>query len=273
MRVSLAVATLAALLLPCFAESARSGGETLSYQAGGETVRAYLGNSPGSRNRPGIVVIHDYWGLNEEIREIVDRLAGLGYVALAPDLFKGKLVSDPGLAQEMRRALDEERAVTVVRGAIDELRKLDRANNRPVATIGFGMGGRVSLATALRGADVQATVLFYGSVETTREGVAPLKAPILGVFGGGDHAVPEKDVKLFEAALKEAGKDAKIVSYPGVGHCFMDGARPDYEPEEAKDAWIQMRDWLAVKLEPQLPGRRAPGTPPGPEPSPRPTVP
>ncbi len=273
MRVRQAVATFSVLLLPCFAASAPAWGETLSYQAGGETVRAYLGNFPGSRNSPGIVVIHDYWGLNEQIQGIVDRLTRLGYVVLAPDLFKGKLVSDPGLAQDMRRALDEERAVTIVKGAIDELRKLDRVNNRPVATIGFGMGGRVSLATALRGADVQATVVFYGSVATTREGVAPLKAPILGVFGGGDHAVPEKDVTLFEAALKEAGKDAKIVSYPGLGHCFMDETHPDYEPEEAKDAWIQMRDWLAVKLERQLPVRRAPGTPASPEPAPQPTAP
>src|SRR5439155_22948137 len=108
-----------------------------------------------------------------------------------------------------------------------ELRKLDRVNNRPVATIGFGMGGRVSLATALQGADVQATVLFYGRVETSREDVAPLRAPIMGVFGGGDHAVPEKDVKLFQAALKEAGKDAKIVSYPGLGHCVMVGGVHD----------------------------------------------
>jgi len=264
-RVKLAVATFLALLLPSLAAAA---GETVTYQAGGETVRAYLGNFPGSRSSPGIVIIHDYWGLNEEIREVVDRLTDLGYVTLAPDLFKGKLMADPGLAQDMGRALDETRAVTIVKGAIDELRKLDRVTNRPVATIGFGIGGRVSLATALRGADVQATVLFYGRVETTREGVAPLKAPILGVFGGGDHAVLEKDVKLFEAALKEAGKDVKIVSYPGIGHCFMDGAHADYEPEEAKDAWIQMRDWLAVKLAPQLPGRRAPGTPAGPEPAP-----
>jgi len=219
------------------------------------------------------LVIHDYWGLNEQIQGTVDRLTDLGYVVLAPDLFKGKLPGDPGLAQDMGRVLDEARALTIVKGAIEQLRKHDRVNNRPVATIGFGMGGRVSLATALQGADVQATVLFYGRVETSREGVAPLRAPIMGVFGGGDHAVPEKDVKLFQASLKEAGKDAKIVSYPGIGHCFMEAGRPDYEAEEAKDAWIQMRDWLAVKLAPQLPGRRAPDAQAGPGPTPQPTLP
>jgi carboxymethylenebutenolidase len=271
-RIKPDVTTVFASFLACSTILAPAWGETLTYQAGGETVQAYLGNFPGSRNSPGMVIIHDYWGLNDQIKGTVDRLTRLGYVVLAPDLFKGKLVSDPGLAQDMRRALDEERAVTIVKGAIDELRKIDRVNNRMVATIGFGMGGRVSLAAALRGADVQATVLFYGSVPTTREGVSPLKAPILGVFGGGDHAVPEKDVTLFQAALKEAGMDAKIVSYPGVGHCFMDETRSDYEPEEAKDAWIQMRDWLAVKLEPKLPSRRAPVTP-APEPAPQPTPP
>ena len=93
------------------------------------------------------------------------------------------------------------------------------------------------------------------------------------MFGGGDHVVPEKEVAAFEAALKEAGKDARIVSYPGVGHCFMDETRPDYEAEEAKDAWIQMRDWLALKLDPLLPGRRAPRAPARPEPSPQATAP
>jgi len=273
MRIRLAVGTISVLLLPCFAASAPLRAEVVSYPAAGETVSAYLGNFPGSRNSPGLVVVHDYWGLNDQIRGVVDRLTRLGYVVLAPDLFKGKLVSDPGLAQDMRRRLDEERAVTIVKGAIDELRKLDRVTNRPIATIGFGMGGRISLATALRGADVQGTVIFYGGVETTREAIAPLRAPLLGVFGGGDHAVLEKDVKLFEAALKDSGKDAKIVSYPGLGHCFMDETRSDYEPEEAKDAWIQMRNWLAVKLDPQLPFRRAPAPPAGAEPSPAPTAP
>src|SRR5206468_45496 len=153
------------------------------------------------------------------------RLARLGYVVLAPDLFKGKLIADPGLAQDARRDLDEERAVAIVRGAIDELRKLDGVRNRKVATIGFGMGGRISLAAALRGADVQGTVMFYGAVETTREAIAPLRAPLLGLFGDADHAVPDKDVKLFQAALKDAGKDATIVSYVSVGHSFMDETR------------------------------------------------
>jgi len=270
-RLSRIAATVFALALPCLA-SPLLAGETMSFQVGVETVPGYLAKAPASRGNPGVVLIHDYWGLNDQMHGVVDRLSRLGFVVLAPDLFNGKIVSDPGLAQEMRSSLDEKRAVSIVKAAIDELRKVDHAGSRLVATVGFGIGGQIALAAALQGADVQGTVTFYGRVETTADRVAPLNAPLLGIFGGADFAVPDKDVTAFQAALKEAGKDAKIVSYPGIGHCFMDETRSDYDTEEAKDAWIQMRDWLAVKLVPQLPDRRAPArlVPRAPTPQPTP---
>ncbi len=254
------------LLLPWFATASPAAGATVSYAVDGETVQAYLANHAGSGGAPGLVVIHEFWGLNEQIMRVADRLSRLGYVAIAPDLFRGRLPGDPGLAQEMMAGLDENRAVSIVKGAVGYLRKLDNATHRPVATVGFGMGGRISLATALRGADVQATVIFYGAVETTNEGVAPIKAPLLGLFAGRDAGIPVKDAKKFEAALKETGKDATIIIYEGVGHAFFNERRPDYDPETAKDSWIRMQDWLAAKLMPDLssgPGPRTGGGPSG----------
>ena len=262
MRSSSAVVLCFLLVLPWCGSTILAAGETVSYQVGGETVRAYLTHPPNSFGMPGIVLIHEMWGLNEQIMGVADSLSRLGYVVIAPDLFRGKLGADPGLAQDMMRALNEDRAVAIVTGAIAFLRHLDRASGRPIATVGFGMGGRISLAMALRGADVQSTVIFYGGVETAREALAPIKAPLLGIFGGNDRTVPVGDVKKFEAALKETGKDATIIIHEGAGHDFFNDARPDYEPEMSKGAWVQMRDWLAVKLPQALPTGRALGRPP-----------
>jgi len=237
------------LLVVLLPRSAAAAVETVSYKVGRDTVRAYLASPPRTSNVPGVVVIHEMWGLNDQIMGVADRMSRLGYVVIAPDLFGGKLGADPGLAQELMQALDENRAVAIVKGAIDYLRKLDDAPRRPVGTVGFGMGGRVSLATALQGADVQATVIFYGRVETTREGVAPLKAPVLGFFGVRDAVVLKQDVEKFQTALKESGKDARIILNEGLGHGFMNEDRADYEAEFSKDSWIRMREWLAEKLQ------------------------
>lgn len=251
---------LALFLLVLMPGSAAAAVETVSYKVGRETVRAYLASPHRTANIPGVVVLHEMWGLNDQIMGVADRLSRLGYVVIAPDLYGGKLGADPGLAQELMQAMDENRAVAIVKGAIDYLRKLDDAKSRPVGTVGFGMGGRLSLATALQGADVQATVMFYGRVETTREAVAPIKAPVLGIFAARDAVVPKQDVEKFQTALKESGKDARIIVNEGLGHGFMNEDRADYEPEFSKDSWIRMREWLAEKLQgvPPKPPRRPP---------------
>ena len=264
MRPWRALAFFLLALLPCRATAA---GEAVTYEVGGETVRAYLARppkTPASRaslappDVPGLVVLHEMWGLNDQIMGVADRLSRLGYLAIAPDMYRGKLGADPGLAQEMMRALNEDRAVSITKGAIDFLRKLDHASGRPVGTVGFGMGGRISLATALQGADVQATVIFYGKVETTREALAPLKAPLLGIFAGRDAGIPKDDVNKFQAALKASGKDALIILNEGLGHGFMNEERADFEAEYNKDSWIRLRKWLGAKLPSGVPEEPAP---------------
>jgi carboxymethylenebutenolidase len=244
------------LVLGC-ATGLTAGAETVTYQVGRETVRAYLANQRGASDSPGLVVIHAMWGLNDQILGVVDRLSSLGYVVIAPDLYRGRVETDPGLAQELMWGLNEDRAVAIVKGAVDALRRLDGASGRRVGTLGFGMGGRVSLASALRGAEVQATVNVYGGVESNRGALASIKAPLLGMFGARDAGIPVADVKSFEAGLKEAGKDATIFIFNGVGHDFMNDRRADYDPEIAKDAWGRMQDWLAIKL--RLDSGPAPG--------------
>ena len=245
MRMKPALVLLLLVLVP---RSAGAAGETVSYNVGRETVRAYLARPTGPAGAPGLVVLHEMWGLNEQIMRAADHLSRMGYVAIAPDLYRGKLGADPGLAEDMMRALESGRALEIVKGAIDQLRNLDGASGRPVGTVGFGMGGRLALEAALHGFDVGATIIFYGKVETTPEAVAPIRSPILGFFGSRDPGVRKQDVAKFEAAMKQSGKDVRIIMNEGIGHGFMNEERADFEPEMSKDSWAIMKKWLAIKL-------------------------
>lgn len=261
MRVRLAAA-LVLVFAPWCAAHVRAAGETVSFEANGEKVRTYVAKPAEPGARPGIVIVHHFWGLDAHTLDVADRFARLGYVAVAPDLFRGRLGADFGLAQEMMLKLDEGRAVAIVKGAIAYLRGPGGAGQRPVALVGFGMGGRVALATALQAADVQALVIFYGHVETTPEAVRPLKVPVLGVFGTDDRAVPAAEAKQFDAALKAAGKEATIIIYRGVAHAFFDDTRADHDPQMSTDAWARTTDYLVTTLGPLQGQQPGPAPPP-----------
>jgi carboxymethylenebutenolidase len=223
-------------------------GEMVSFRAGDETVRAYLARPAAAGARPGVIVIHEWWGLNDQIKGVADRVARAGYVALAPDFYRGKVTKDRGYAHEYMRGLSESRAVEIVKGAAAHLRSLDGARDRKVATLGFCMGGRLSLAAALKGTDLQAAVMFYGSVETAAEAVKPLACPLLGIFGREDGGIPVEEVEKFEAALESAGKTAEIQIYHGVGHAFFNENSPSFDENMAHDAWERTKEFLARHL-------------------------
>lgn len=251
LAVALGFIALCATRPPVPAIAAESAGEMVSFEAGGETVQAYLARpQAGDRGTPGIVVIHEWWGLNDQIKSVADRLAREGYLAIVPDLYRGKVADDRALAHELSRGLNEGRAVEIVKRAAGHLRSLGEGDRRRVGTVGFCMGGRLSLAAALGGADVQATAMFYGSVETRREAVEPLRAPLLGIFGDQDRGIPVADVKEFEAALKAAGKVAEIRIYAGAGHGFFNERNPSYDATSAGDAWVRTREFFAKHLKP-----------------------
>jgi carboxymethylenebutenolidase len=220
-----------------------------------EDVKGYLVRPQQKGMVPGVVVIHEWWGLTDQIKHVADRLAEEGYMAIAPDLYRGKLGTDAGLAHELMRGLNENWAVDVVTGAVSQLRAIEARERRgpatgrmPVGTIGFSMGGRISLATALAGADVQAAVIYYGSVETDKAALAPLAVPLLGIYGNEDRDIPLDQIRAFQTALKEAGKDATVLVYPGVGHTFFNEERPSYDAEAAKDSWERTKMFLKKNL-------------------------
>ncbi len=243
-------AVLAALLMAPIVLAARPGppGEMVHFDVDGEKVRAYLSRPNGERSAPGVVVIHEWWGLNGQIRGIADRLAVEGYLAIVPDLYRGDVADDSEHAHELMRALDDDRAVATIRAAAAYLRREDGGTQRPIGTIGFCMGGSLSLSTALAAPEIQAAVMYYGRVKTGDDAIASLASPLLGLFGEEDRGIPVDEVRRFEAVLREGGKTAEIHLYPKAGHAFFNETRPSYNREAAADAWERTRNFLRKHL-------------------------
>ena len=217
----------------------------------GTAVTGYLmAPSAGAEGAiPGLIVIHEWWGLNDNIRAMTDRLAGEGYVALAVDLYGGQTAADPDGAQSLMQA-----AMQNVPAAEENLRQAftylkEEAGATRVGTIGWCFGGGWSLNTALLLPDqVEATVIYYGRVTDDRAGLATLQMPILGLFGGEDQGIPVDSVKAFEEALDSLGKDAEIHVYEGADHAFANPSGMNYQPEAAGDAWQRTVAFLAEHL-------------------------
>jgi carboxymethylenebutenolidase len=239
-----------------------------------ETINAYLVRPQAPGFHSGVVVVHEWWGLNDQIKGVADRLAEEGYVAIVPDLYRGKVGTDMGLAHDLMRGLNEGWVIEALDAANAQLRTLDvRTSGRrptgtrmPVAVVGFCMGGGYALQSALKGSDLQGVVMFYGAVETDKKALGPLQAPLLGIFGNEDRGIPLDQIKAFEAALKESGKKATVLVYPGVGHAFFNEERPSFDAEAAKDAWERTKSFLKESLVPELAGQAKPqGRKPNPD--------
>jgi carboxymethylenebutenolidase len=172
-------------------------------------------------------------------------VAELGYVAIAPDLYRGQLPADLGYAHDFMRDLDEKWVMQVLKGAIQHLRSAPGASRRPVGMIGFDMGGRLTLSAALQGLPVQTAVSFYGDTRNDREALAALDIPFLGIYASDDRANPREEVEQFEALLTELGKTATIAMMPDVGRYFSNEDRPGYDAEATASAWFLTRKFLA----------------------------
>ncbi|HEY2955240.1 MAG TPA: dienelactone hydrolase family protein [Candidatus Eisenbacteria bacterium] len=205
----------------------------------GASTDAFVALPPGSGNVPGVVVIQEWWGLNGQIREIARRLAKEGYVAIAPDLYHGKVTSDPEMAHTLMRGLDENRALVDLNEAARWLAAQPRTAGRRMGVVGFCMGGRLAELFALGDSSLAAAVMFYGYPETRPDRLAALRAPLQGHFGAEDQGIPPDSVAAFQAALSSAGKFAEIHLYPGAGHAFMHEGRKSYRADAAKQAWAR----------------------------------
>jgi carboxymethylenebutenolidase len=211
-------------------------------------VKAYLVKPAGKGPFPGIVVIQEWWGLNDQIRGVADRLAAQGYAAIAPDLYHGTATADPEKAHELMRGLDEKVALADLGAAIDFLRALPEVGKGRVGSVGFCMGGGLSLQLALHRQDLAGAVMFYGQPETDPALLKGAACPVLGLFGEEDQGIPPDKIEAMEKGLDEAGKGAEVKIYPKAGHAFFNETRPSYRPEAAADAWKRTLAFFQSRL-------------------------
>ena len=222
-------------------------GEMVTFKANGGERAGYLA-VPATGTGPGVVVIQEYWGLVPHIKAVVDRFAREGFVALAPDLYHGETTTSPDHAWKLLLALRADEAEKDLRGAVQYLRQHKAVSSRKIGTIGFCMGGALSLFAASRNPDVGACVVFYGIHPQIQPDLPNLQAPVLGIYADKDGFVTPESVKALDDELTRLGKRHEFHSYPGVDHAFFNDTGKNYNRAAAEDAWRRATTFLKQEL-------------------------
>lgn len=218
------------------------------FPTNGTTGSGYLA-TPESGAAPGVIVIQEWWGLVDHIKDVVDRCAAAGFVALAPDLYDGHTTDSPDEAGRLMMALEIDSAERKLRGAIDYLLSRDDVTGSTVGTVGFCMGGQLSLYAACANAKVGACVDFYGIHPNVTPDLQSLQAPVLGFFAEKDHSVPPAIARQLERDLSEAGKQVELTVCEGADHGFFNDTRHQvYHAAHAKQCWERMVQFFNRQL-------------------------
>jgi carboxymethylenebutenolidase len=223
--------------------------ETVTYKSGNETVSGFLALPGGGGRHPGIVAIHEWWGLNDQIRDEARKLAGLGYVVLAVDLYRGKVASDPSEAHELMRGLPQDRGIRDLVAAFDYLSARKDIDPNHIGSIGWCMGGGYSLQLAIHEPKLAACVVNYGALPTDAGDIQKISAPVLGNFGGLDRGITPDMVHAFENTMKSDGKSIDVKIYSDAGHAFENPNNKDgYRAADTGDAWSRITAFYAKTL-------------------------
>lgn len=223
-------------------------GRMVDCEVDGQTARAYMIGPDQGEKHPGLIVIQEWWGLNDHIKDIAGRFAENGYVVLAPDLYDGKVTKDPEQAGQYMQNLDQARALQILNVAVEFLKKRQNVKADTVGVTGFCMGGTFALLLACNNKSIKASVPFYGDVPPD-DVLKNLSAPVLFIGAENDPWITQEKMKRLKDALDKYGKEGEVKIYSGVGHAFFNDTRPDaYNKEAAEDAWRSVLQFLSEKL-------------------------
>lgn len=224
--------------------------ETVSYKSGDETVSGFLALPDGGGKHPAIIVIHEWWGLNDQVKEDTQKLAAQGYVALAVDLYRGKVATTPDEAHELMRGVPDDRGIRDLDAAFVYLAARPDVKPGKIGSVGWCMGGGWSIKLAMSEPKLAACAVNYGSLPTEAASIAKIQAPVLGNFGADDRGITPDSVRAFDAAMKAAGKPVDVKIYDGAGHAFENPNNKDgYRPQAATDAWSRMDAFFKKTLQ------------------------
>ena len=211
----------------------------------GRSVRAALAR-PSAAKAPGLLLIHEWWGLNDEMRDVAARMADVGFLALSVDLFEGQVATEPEHARALMTGLDATKATETMKGWTNWMRR-DSGCNGKVGALGFCMGGGWALNTALA-TPLEAAVIFYGNCRKTAAELAPLKGPVQGHFGRLDQGIPVEMAEGLREALKAAGKPGEVHIYDEANHAFARIGGQNFHQASADLAWQRTFEFLKKNL-------------------------
>jgi carboxymethylenebutenolidase len=202
---------------------------------------------------PAVVMIHEWWGLNDNIKNMADELAKEGYVVLAVDLYNGQVATSPDQAMKLVNLARENQneSLSNLKAAVSYLKTLDNVNASKIAAFGWCFGGGQALQLALNSnidSPLATTILYYGNLVTDQEQLSKITGPVLGIFGGQDQSIPTTDVQKFEDALNANNITNEIYVYEGVGHAFANPTGASFAPDELKDSWQKTLEFLNKNL-------------------------
>ena len=222
-------------------------GDRIAFKTNGTTTPGYLARPKG--RGPGVIVIQEWWGLVPHIEQIADRFADAGFLALAPDLYHGESTKSPDQAGKMMMAMRVDQAERDLAGAIDHLAAQPEVSSKKVGTVGFCMGGALSLFAASKNPEVGACVVFYGGHPNITPDLAALQAPVLGFYAGKDGFVTPQAVTALDEELTRLGKRHEFHTYPAADHAFFNDHRPEvFDAAAAADAWAKTLAFFKSEL-------------------------
>jgi len=225
--------------------------QTVKFKSGAaDEGAAFVVTPEGKGPFPAVIVIQEWWGLNDWVKGQARALSKEGYVALAVDLYRGKVTADKDMAHQYMMGMPDERAMNDLRGGFAYLAARPDVKKGRIGSIGWCLGGKYSAKLAVAEGTLAAAVMYYGAPPTKAEDIAAIRAPILGNFGAADQGPAPDQVKAFEAALRKAGKAVDVKLYEGAGHAFANVNNPwgGYREAAAKDAWARTTAFFAKHL-------------------------
>ena len=225
---------------------------TVQYQSEDVTIKAYVVKPQGVSNAPAIIVIQEWWGLNDHIKDVARRLARQGYIAIAPDLYSRlghPITTDTDEAGRLMTTLQQEDGLKDLNATVAYVKNIPDVDASRIGTIGFCMGGSYALLLPTINADIKAAVPFYGQVPDPDTPLQNLHAPVLYIYGEDDGWITHDHVDRLRGAIEKYGKTGEAITYPGTPHAFFNDTRPDvYNPEHAADAWKRTLAFLNTHL-------------------------
>jgi carboxymethylenebutenolidase len=207
---------------------------------------AYL-SIPTVQPRGGVVLIHEWWGLNDHLKATADRFAAQGYVALAVDIYNGKVTTDPALAAELMKSVRPASALRTIAAGVRFLKESPRFKTETVATIGWCLGGGLSLQAGLRNPNVDAIIMYYGAPETDPDKLKALRIPLLGIWAARDEWITPAAVQTFDQNLKNLEVSHEFHSFDAE-HAFANPSNANYDAAAADKAWNLTLDFLGRSL-------------------------